>query len=183
MKDILRAKALQSNGWQKPMMSKFPDGFDFQRCHGLSREAREKLSLRRPATLGQASRMQGITPSDIAVLFVYARREQAGASWPQRVIEDESSLLRAGLRELELQGTSGIVPKLLDYGSFLLQENARTNLTGARSLASFITNHVLDSLAPLPLLDLAGSRCRPREAVVACQAFRRRSPIRGTISS
>jgi len=59
---------------------KIPDGFDFQSCHGLSREAREKLSLRRPATLGQASRMQGITPSDIAVLFVYARREQAGAT-------------------------------------------------------------------------------------------------------
>ncbi len=70
------------------------------------------------------------------------------------MIEDETSLLRAGLRELKLQATSGIVPKLLDYGLFLLEENTRTNLTGARSLASFITNHVLDSLAPLSLLDL-----------------------------
>lgn len=70
------------------------------------------------------------------------------------MIEDESSLLQAGLRELKLQATSGIVSKLLDYGKFLLEENSRTNLTGARSLASFITNQVLDSLAPLPLLDL-----------------------------
>ncbi len=70
------------------------------------------------------------------------------------MIEDESSLLRAGLRELKLPEPNAIVPKLLEYSRLLLQENARTNLSGARSLGSFITNHVLDSLAPLPLLHL-----------------------------
>ena len=47
-----------------------PDGFDFASCHGLSREAREKWSSQRPATLGQAGRIPGITPADTAVLAV-----------------------------------------------------------------------------------------------------------------
>lgn len=47
-----------------------------------------------------------------------------------------------------------MVPKLLDYAKLVSEENARTNLTGARSLASFITSHILDSLAPLQLLEL-----------------------------
>lgn len=47
-----------------------PREFDFSLIKGLRNEAREKLSKKRPATLGQASRMSGISPADISVLMV-----------------------------------------------------------------------------------------------------------------
>lgn len=50
------------------------DDFDYKRLTSLSMEAREKLSKIKPRTLGQASRISGITPSDISILMVYLGR-------------------------------------------------------------------------------------------------------------
>ncbi|MFH0800641.1 MAG: tRNA uridine-5-carboxymethylaminomethyl(34) synthesis enzyme MnmG [Pseudomonadota bacterium] len=47
-----------------------PADYEYSSTHGLSAEAREKLSRIRPATLGQASRIPGITPAAISVLMV-----------------------------------------------------------------------------------------------------------------
>ena len=48
-----------------------PDGFPFARVPGLSREVVDRLSQTRPETLGQASRVPGITPAAVAVLGAY----------------------------------------------------------------------------------------------------------------
>ncbi len=51
-------------GWR------IPDGFDYSVVHNISMEAREKLGRIRPDTLGQASRISGVSPADISVLMV-----------------------------------------------------------------------------------------------------------------
>jgi len=50
---------------------RIPPGFSYAEIPGLSREIREKLGRVRPVTLGQASRIPGVTPAAIAVLDVY----------------------------------------------------------------------------------------------------------------
>ena len=47
---------------------------DYHLIPSLSMEARQKLSRTKPATLGQASRISGVSPSDISVLMVYLGR-------------------------------------------------------------------------------------------------------------
>ena len=51
-----------------------PDGFDFDRISGLTIECRQKFKRYTPHTIGQASRISGVSPSDISVLLVYFGR-------------------------------------------------------------------------------------------------------------
>ncbi|MBP7554699.1 MAG: tRNA uridine-5-carboxymethylaminomethyl(34) synthesis enzyme MnmG [Chitinophagaceae bacterium] len=51
-----------------------PDSFDYKKIQALGNEAREKLNRIRPRTLGQASRISGINPSDVQILMVYMGR-------------------------------------------------------------------------------------------------------------
>ena len=52
---------------------RIPDEFSYEPLQGLSSESRERLSRIRPETLGQASRLAGVRPSDINVLAIYLR--------------------------------------------------------------------------------------------------------------
>ncbi len=53
---------------------RIPDNFDYSRLKSLSYEAREKLEAVRPVTISQASRISGVSPSDISVLLVFLGR-------------------------------------------------------------------------------------------------------------
>ncbi|MFZ2785517.1 MAG: tRNA uridine-5-carboxymethylaminomethyl(34) synthesis enzyme MnmG [Sediminibacterium sp.] len=53
---------------------KIPDNFDYSKLSALSNEALQKLKRIRPATLGQASRVSGVNPSDVQILMVYMGR-------------------------------------------------------------------------------------------------------------
>ncbi len=53
---------------------KLQDGFDYEQLTALSNEAREKLTQLQPHTIGQASRISGVSPSDISILLVHMGR-------------------------------------------------------------------------------------------------------------
>ncbi len=59
---------------------RFPHDFDFDNLSGLRTEARQKLASAKPKTLGQAARISGITPADLALLRVVMKRHGAMAS-------------------------------------------------------------------------------------------------------
>ena len=54
--------------------TKIPEGLDFRQVRGLSNEACETLTAHRPATLGQAGRISGITPTAVSLLLVYLKK-------------------------------------------------------------------------------------------------------------
>ncbi len=75
-KDIERLKKAETKT--------IPDWFDYSTISGLSREMKEKLARLRPQTIGQASRLPGVTPAAVALLNVYIeiqsrQRKQASA--------------------------------------------------------------------------------------------------------
>ncbi|MFX3645786.1 MAG: tRNA uridine-5-carboxymethylaminomethyl(34) synthesis enzyme MnmG [Paenibacillus sp.] len=56
---------------QKMEKKKIPDTIVYDEIHGLAMEAKQKLATIRPISIGQASRIAGVTPADISILLVY----------------------------------------------------------------------------------------------------------------
>ena len=52
-----------------------PEDLDYKNIHGLSIEIQQKLNAQRPQTIGQASRISGVTPAAISILLVYLKRK------------------------------------------------------------------------------------------------------------
>jgi tRNA uridine 5-carboxymethylaminomethyl modification enzyme len=52
---------------------KIPNDFDYDKLNSISTEARQKLKKVRPASLGQASRISGISASDVSVIAIYLK--------------------------------------------------------------------------------------------------------------
>ena len=53
-----------------------PEGIDYTAIDGLRLEAREKLARIKPRSIGQASRISGVSPADISVLLIYLEKER-----------------------------------------------------------------------------------------------------------
>ena len=68
-----RAEILRS---KRNEHTRLPDDIDYADVKGLSSEARQKLNAIRPSTIGQASRIPGITPAAISILLVYLKKRQ-----------------------------------------------------------------------------------------------------------
>jgi tRNA uridine 5-carboxymethylaminomethyl modification enzyme len=66
MAEIAKSKAQENK--------EIPNQFDYQSVTGLSSELTEKLSLVKPQTIGQATRIQGMTPAAVSLLLVHLKR-------------------------------------------------------------------------------------------------------------
>jgi len=55
---------------------RLPEDINYAAVDGLSNEARQKLAAARPATLGQASRLEGMTPSAVSLLLIHLKKRQ-----------------------------------------------------------------------------------------------------------
>jgi tRNA uridine 5-carboxymethylaminomethyl modification enzyme len=63
--------------FRKEESLRIPADFNYAALAGLSSEVRQKLAALRPATLAQASRMEGVTPAALMLLLAYLRKGQA----------------------------------------------------------------------------------------------------------
>jgi len=59
--------------------TRLPEDLDYSRVAGLSNEVRQKLAQVRPATLGQAARVAGVTPAAVSILLVHLKKSSRAA--------------------------------------------------------------------------------------------------------
>jgi tRNA uridine 5-carboxymethylaminomethyl modification enzyme len=64
-------QASQNRAIARQDSQRIPDGLDYGRIAGLRSETRQKLATIRPSSLGQAARISGITPTDIAIISIW----------------------------------------------------------------------------------------------------------------
>lgn len=72
----IRRQKQQVNQFKKLENKKLNDKFDYVDVKGLRREAIQKLNTHKPVSIGQASRISGVSPADISVLLVYLEQQR-----------------------------------------------------------------------------------------------------------
>ena len=71
----IRKTQSEVNKMLKLEEKQIPDDIDYNKVRNIATEAKQKLSKVRPLTIGQASRISGVNPSDITMLLVYLKKE------------------------------------------------------------------------------------------------------------
>ena len=72
----IRRQAIQINQFQKMEHFRIPDDFDYESIGGFKKEGRENLAKIRPISIGQASRIPGVSPADISILMVWVEQHK-----------------------------------------------------------------------------------------------------------
>ncbi|WP_239615402.1 tRNA uridine-5-carboxymethylaminomethyl(34) synthesis enzyme MnmG [Cohnella mopanensis] len=67
----IEKQQLQVDRMEKMEKKRIPDNIDYDIIHGLAMEAKQKLGKIRPLSIGQASRIAGVTPADLSILLVH----------------------------------------------------------------------------------------------------------------
>ncbi len=72
----IKRQMQQVEQFKKLENRKLPENIDYSEVYGLSNEARQKLNLMKPESVGQASRISGVSPADISVLLIYLEQRK-----------------------------------------------------------------------------------------------------------
>lgn len=87
----IEKQLIQVERLQKMEKKRIPEDMDYHDVHGLAMEAKQKLAKIRPLSIGQASRISGVTPADISILLVYLEHYNRVTAKRQSEAEAESS--------------------------------------------------------------------------------------------
>lgn len=74
----IKRQMQQVEQFKKLENRKLPENIDYKEVYGLSNEAKQKLNLMKPESVGQASRISGVSPADISVLLIYLEQRKKG---------------------------------------------------------------------------------------------------------
>lgn len=88
------AKQMAQIAQFKSLKAKLPEDLDYNNIRSLSNEAKQKLNNIRPESVGQASRISGVSPSDINVLLIYL--EQLRRAFRSEKMTDVSTMVDIG---------------------------------------------------------------------------------------
>lgn len=70
----VRRQSTQNQRFSRCGVQRIPDGFDFSSVRGLRPETLQKLTAVRPATLAEAERVSGVTPVDLAIIWIWLKK-------------------------------------------------------------------------------------------------------------
>ncbi len=72
----IKRQLKQVEQFQKLEKKRLDPDFDYNKVEGLRKEATQKLNLYKPVSIGQASRISGVSPADISVLLIYLEQQR-----------------------------------------------------------------------------------------------------------
>ena len=76
----IKKQQMEVDGMRRLENQLIPEGTDYSAITGLRLEAAEKLGKIRPRSVGQASRISGVSPADISVLLIWLEKERQGGN-------------------------------------------------------------------------------------------------------
>ncbi len=74
----IKLQESQVEKFKKLEQKKLPQDIDYEQIKGLRLEARQKLNKIKPESVGQASRISGVSPADISVLLIFLEQNKRG---------------------------------------------------------------------------------------------------------
>lgn len=123
---------------------KLPENFDYAQVNSLRKEAVQKLNKIQPSTIGQASRISGVSPADISVLMVYLEKASERLKIYDRAVCTENGRGRKAFRYPVKRKAAGAVLRLFPVSG---GKNKVMNLTAITEEDAVITKHFCDSLS------------------------------------